>query len=100
MSQKETPKILFVTTPLQQSLNFFPPMGSLSIITALKKAGFDKIDLYDIDFLRVPFPEALAHIEKEKPDILAISSVVSTAYEYTKKLSLEVQKDTARNYNF
>jgi anaerobic magnesium-protoporphyrin IX monomethyl ester cyclase len=92
MGQKEAPEILFVTTPLQQSFNFFPPMGSLSIITTLKKAGFDKVELYDIDFLRVSFPEALAHIEKKKPDILAISSVVSTAYDYTKKLSLEVQK--------
>jgi anaerobic magnesium-protoporphyrin IX monomethyl ester cyclase len=92
MIQKNKPKILFVTTPLQQSFNIFPPMGSLSVITALKKAGFDKTDLYNIDFIRAPFNEVLAHIENEKPDILGISSVVSTAYEYTKKLSLEVKK--------
>ena len=92
MSQQNLPKILFVTTPLQQSLNIFPPMGSLSIITALNKAGFENIDLLNTDFLRLPFHEVLAFIEKEKPDILAISSVVSTAYEYTKKLSLEIKK--------
>jgi len=86
------PKILIVTTPLQQGMNVFPPMGSLSVITALKKAGFDKTDLYDADFIRAPFSEVLAYIENKKPDILGISSVVSTAYEYTKKLSLEIKK--------
>jgi anaerobic magnesium-protoporphyrin IX monomethyl ester cyclase len=92
LSQKTHPKILFVTTPLQQSFNIFPPMGSLSVITALRKAGFDTTDLYDIDFIRPSFDEVLNHIENEKPDILGISAVVSTAYEYTKKLSLEVKK--------
>tara|TARA_B100000686_G_scaffold114558_1_gene122080 strand:- start:1732 stop:3699 length:1968 start_codon:yes stop_codon:yes gene_type:complete len=92
MSKKDHPKILIVTTPIKETLNVFPPMGSLSVITALKKAGFDKTDFYDIDYLRVPFEEAIVHIEKEKPDILGISSVVSTAYAYTKKLSLEIKK--------
>jgi anaerobic magnesium-protoporphyrin IX monomethyl ester cyclase len=67
-------------------------MGSLSVITALKKAGFNKTSFYDIDFLRPSFTEALDYIERKKPDIIGISAVVSTAYEYTKKLSLEIKR--------
>jgi anaerobic magnesium-protoporphyrin IX monomethyl ester cyclase len=92
MSLRVQPKILIVTTPLQQSFNIFPPMGSLAVITALRKAGFKNTDLYDIDFTRTPFDEVLNYIEIEKPDILGISSVVSTAYEYSKKLSLEIKE--------
>ena len=67
-------------------------MGSLSVITALKKAGFNKTEFYDIDYLRPSFAEVLDYIERKNPDILGISAVVSTAYEYTKKLSLEIKK--------
>ena len=92
MEPKKSPKILIVTTPLRPLPTDFPPMGSLSVITALHKAGFDKTEFYNIDFLRPSFSEVLDYIESKKPDILGISAVVSTAYEYTKNLSLEIKK--------
>jgi len=92
MIPQNHPSILIVTTPIRPTPTDFPPMGSLSVITALKKAGFDKTEFYNIDFLRPSFSDILDHIENKKPDILGISAVVSTAYEYTKKLSLEIKK--------
>jgi anaerobic magnesium-protoporphyrin IX monomethyl ester cyclase len=92
MIPQNQPKILIVTTPVRPIPTDYPPMGSLSVITALHKAGFDKTEFYNIDFLRPSFAEVLDYIENEKPDILGISAVVSTAYEYTKKLSLEIKK--------
>jgi len=88
MKPRESPRILIITTPLRPTPTDFPPMGSLSVITALHKAGFDKTEFYNVDFLRPSFAEVLDYIENNKPDILGISAVVSTAYEYTKNLSL------------
>ena len=34
----------------------------------------------------------IAHLKDRKPDILGISAVVSTAYDYSKKLSLGIKK--------
>ena len=91
-SIKLSPSILIVTTPLRPVPTDFPPMGSLSVISALKKTGFDKTEFYNIDFLQPSFSDVLNYIENKKLDILGISAVVSTAYEYTKKLSLEIKK--------
>ena len=92
MKSNNSPKILIVTIPLRPIPTDFPPMGSLSVITALKKAGFNNTEFYDIDYLRPALSDVLNYIEDKKPDILGISAVVSTAYEYTKNLSLEIQK--------
>ena len=92
MSKKYNPKILIITTPIRPIPTEFSPMGSLSVATALKNAGFNKTEFYNIDFKRPSFADALNYIESKKPDILGISAVVSTAYEYTKKLSLEIKK--------
>ena len=92
MDPRKSPEILIVTTPLRPIPTDFPPIGSLSVITALRKAGFEKTELYNIDFLRPSFSEVLDYIESKKPDILGISAVVSTAYEYTKNLSLEIKR--------
>jgi anaerobic magnesium-protoporphyrin IX monomethyl ester cyclase len=92
MDQRSSLKILLITTPLRPIPTEFPPLGSLSVATSLKNAGFDKTEFYNIDFLRPSFSDALDYIENKKPDILGISAVVSTAYEYTKNLSLEIKK--------
>ena len=34
----------------------------------------------------------MSHIVEKKPDILGLSAIVSTSYEYTKMLSIEVRK--------
>jgi anaerobic magnesium-protoporphyrin IX monomethyl ester cyclase len=92
MNSKVNPKILITTTPIRPVPTEFPPLGSLSIISALNKGGFTNTEFYHIDLLRPDFNDAIAHICSAKPDIIGISAVVSTAYEYTKKMSLEIKK--------
>lgn len=81
-----------VTTPIRPIPTDYPPVGSLSIITSLNKAGYTNTEFYNIDLLRPSYEEVLKHIEKVKPDVFGISAVVSTAYEYSKKLSLDVKR--------
>ena len=92
MTPKNSLKILFVTTPIRPIPTEFPPLGSLSIISALNKAGFTNTEFYNIDLLRPDYQDVLSHIQAIKPDILGISAVVSTAYEYSKRLSLDIKK--------
>ena len=92
MNSKGNPKILIATTPIRPVPSDFPPLGSLSIISALNKVGFKNTEFYHIDLLRPDYNDIIAHICSAKPDILGISAVVSTAYEYTKKLSLDIKK--------
>ena len=93
MSYPNTPKILIVTTPIRPTPDVFPPLGSLSIITALNKAGFNDTEFYNIDYLRPDYSEVINYIKKEKPDILGVSAVVSTAYCYSKQLSLDIKRE-------
>ena len=93
MKIKDSPKILIVTTPIRPAPTLYPPLGSLSIISALKKEGFRNTEFYNIDYLRPQYDEVIATIKEKKPDILGISAVVSTAYAYSKKLSLDIKKE-------
>lgn len=86
------PKIIFITTPIRPVPTDYPPVGSLSVITALRRAGYKDTAFYNIDLLRPSYADALRHLIEQKPDILAISAVVSTAYEFTKNISLDVKK--------
>ena len=93
MSHKNiNPKIVIITIPLRGAPTDFPPMGSLSVITSLKRAGFTNTHFYNIDYLRPTFEEIVDHLKKEQPDILGISAVVSTGYAYTRKLSLAAKQ--------
>ena len=87
-----SPRIILITTPLRPVPSDFPPYGSLSVITALNRAGYADVEFYNIDLLRPAYEDALGHIVSARPDIFMISAVVSTAYEYTKRLSLDVKK--------
>lgn len=91
-SQKIQPKITIVTTPIRPVPSDYPPLGSLGVINALQRAGYESVEFLDIDALRPTYEEVLDHLEKAKPDILGISAVVSTAYEYSKRLSLDIKK--------
>jgi anaerobic magnesium-protoporphyrin IX monomethyl ester cyclase len=84
-------KTLLVTTPIRPTPTDFPPIGSLSIISYLRRNGFE-IDFYNIDSLRPSDEEAVQYIADLSPQILAISAVVSTAYEYTKNLIRSVKE--------
>ncbi len=48
--------------------------------------------MYNIDYLRPEYSDAINYIKEKKPDILGISAVVSTAYEYSKNISLDIKK--------
>ena len=63
MKSNDSPKILIVTIPLRPIPTDFPPMGSLSVITALKKAGFNNTEFYDIDYLRPALSDVFNYIE-------------------------------------
>jgi anaerobic magnesium-protoporphyrin IX monomethyl ester cyclase len=91
MEPKKSPKILIITTPIRPVPTDYPPLGSLAIITALKKTGFHDVEFYNIDYLRPKYIDVINYIKENKPDILGISAVVSTAYEYSKKLSIDIK---------
>jgi anaerobic magnesium-protoporphyrin IX monomethyl ester cyclase len=92
MKLNDSPKILIVTTPIRPIPTEFPPLGTLSVMSALNKAGFNNTELYNIDLLRPDYQDVITHIKASNPDILGISAVVSTAYEYSKRLSLDIKK--------
>jgi anaerobic magnesium-protoporphyrin IX monomethyl ester cyclase len=64
----------------------FPPYGSMAIIQSLVKAGYNDTYLFDIDGLRPPYSEVLEHFRRERPEVVGISGVVSTAYKFIKQL--------------
>lgn len=91
-TKKNKIKILIVTTPIRPVPSIYPPIGSLSVIKALRKSGCEAAELYDIDAMRPSYETVLEYIKAYQPEIFGISAVVSTAYEYTKKLSLDVKR--------
>ena len=85
-------KILFATTPIRPEPTTFPPVAPLSMMKYLRKRGIKNIDFYNIDFLRPSFEDAIEYIVQSKPDIIGLSAVVSTAYRYTRDMSLELKR--------
>ncbi|WP_320674056.1 B12-binding domain-containing radical SAM protein [Prochlorococcus sp. MIT 1341] len=83
--------ILFITTPIRPRPTDFAPIGVLSILQAMRKNGINNFDFYNIDAERPSYEDALNNIISRKPDIFVISAVVSTAYEYTKRISNDVR---------
>jgi anaerobic magnesium-protoporphyrin IX monomethyl ester cyclase len=83
---------MIATTPIRPVPTPFPPIGSLSLINYLRKHGETDVEFHDIDGNRPTYEEALAHILQKRPRVLGISAVVSTAYAYTKRLTLDVKK--------
>lgn len=88
-------KIVICTMPIRVQPTDFPPFGSLAVIQALRAAGYDPY-FYDIDALRQPFDKVEAFFTEYQPDVLGISAVVSTAYEYTKRLIRMVRRVSPR----
>jgi len=84
-------EIMIVTIPLRDVPQNGVPYGALTIMNYVRKRGYDDIEFYHIDDKRPAFEDVIAHINKEKPDILGISAIVSTAYDYTKRLSTNVK---------
>lgn len=83
-------KIAIVTTPIRPVPTAFPPLGSMAIIQSLRQIGI-QCYFYHIDYHRYPREEVEKYFKKNNFDIVGISAVVSTAYEYTKFLSLTIK---------
>lgn len=88
-------KIVICTAPIRPVPTDCPPFGSMAIMQALRGAGYDPY-FYDIDGLRPPFEEVEEYFRKNQPDVLGISAVVSTAYEYTRRLSRMAKRVSPR----
>lgn len=84
-------KIVICTTPIRPVPTNYPPFGSMALIQSLRQAGYDPF-FYDIDGLRPSFDEVVDFFRDQKPDVLGISAVVSTAYGYTKRLVQTVKE--------
>ena len=89
-------RVLFVSTPLRGVPDIFPPYAVLSLMSALRKSGFQDQSFYNIDFERPTVEEAVSYVLKKRPQILAVSAVVSTAYAYVKTLTLAVKQADPR----
>ena len=85
-------KTIICTTPIRPIPTDFYPMASMLIVGSLRKAGFSNTGLYNIDLLRPDFDEVIEQFKNEKPDVVGISAVVSTAYDYVKRLSLKLKE--------
>jgi len=83
--------IMMVTIPLRDAPSHGVPYGVLTVMNYVRKHGYGDIELYHIDDNRPSYDDVLAHIKSQKPDVLGISAIVSTAYDYTKKLSVDVK---------
>lgn len=79
-------KICICTTPIGSVPTNYPPFGSMLIIQALRKVG-EKASFFNIDYFRYSHEEIEAYFREHQFDVVGISSVVSTAYAYTKYLS-------------
>jgi anaerobic magnesium-protoporphyrin IX monomethyl ester cyclase len=85
-------RTLFINLPHRDVPDNFPPYGAMAVITALQRAGHRDTSFYNMDVMRPSRNEALDYITSFKPDVLAISSPVSTGYEGSKFFSLEIKK--------
>lgn len=86
------PRIVFVTTPIRPIPTVYPPIAVWSMMNVLREKGFINVDFYNIDLLRPSMDAAVQHIVELRPDVLAVSAVVSTAYRYVKDLTLSLKE--------
>jgi len=79
-------KICICTTPIRPIPSTFPPFGSMAVIQALRNIG-EKASFYHIDYHRYNHSQISEYFASQQFDMVGISSVVSTAYSYTKYLA-------------
>lgn len=84
-------KILLCNLAIRKQRNTWPPVACTSLCNALIRKGYDPV-FYDIDAKRPSAEELYQYFQKEQYDIVGISAVVSTGYEYTKKLAKTIKQ--------
>lgn len=87
-------KILIVTLPQRSAPSIFPPLGALSVVNYTRRHFGQRaeVEFLNLDVHRAEFETTIADIASRRPDIVGISAVVSTAYAYTKRLSLAIKE--------
>jgi len=84
-------KIVLCNLAIREQRNTWPPVACTSLCNVLAREGYNPV-FYDTDAKR-PSPEDLnRYFEKERFNIVGISAVVSTGYEYTKRLARIIKK--------
>ena len=86
-------KILLCNLAIRPQRNTWPPVACTSLCNVLIKEGYDPV-FYDIDAKRPSSEDLHRYFEKERYDIVGISAVVSTGYEYTKRLANIIKKSS------
>ena len=76
------------------SLGIMPKVAIVSLVDAMKKAGFpaSSYDFYDIDMLYPSDDEIREYFVAQKPDVVGLSAVVSTSYSQVKRISSIIRK--------
>ena len=92
-------KICICTTPIRPQPTGFPPFGSMAIIQALRNIG-EKASFYHIDYHRYNYSQNSEYFASQQFDMVGISSVVSTAYAYTKYLTQLIKKVSPKTIVF
>jgi len=90
---KKKYKIMFCNVPIRQEPSSFPPVACTTLCNILIKAGYDTF-FYDIDAKRPPINKIGDFIKNTKFDMVAISAVVSTSYQYVKDLASIIKKNS------
>ena len=85
----ETPGAKLRRKRSEGSLGIMPKVAIVSLVDAMKKAGFpsSSYDFYDIDMLYPSDDEIRKYFTSEKPDVVGLSAVVSTSYSQVKRIS-------------
>ena len=84
-------KILLCNIAVRRQPDPFPPVACTSLCNVLIREGYNPV-FYDIDAKRPSSEDLNRYFEKERYDIVGISAVVSTGYEYTKRLASIIKK--------
>ena len=77
------------------SLGIMPKVAIVSLVDAMKKAGYPKssYDFYDIDMLYPQDDQVREYFVKHKPHVVGLSAVVSTSYSQVKRISSIVRNE-------
>ena len=84
-------KILLCNLALRPQPDSFPPVACTNLCNFLMIEGYNPV-FYDIDAKRPTGEDLSRYFEKEQCDIVGISAVVSTGYEYAKRLARIITK--------
>ncbi len=84
-------KILLCNIAIRKQRNTWPPVACTSLCNVLLREGYNPV-FYDIDEKRPSWEDLSQYFKMEQYDIVGISAVVSTGYEYVKQLAITIKE--------